>query len=76
MSPDTKPVKRVRMAALGEEFGRKLVELATGYGVSVADYCDRELDAIVTERWRAMLEAKLRGEDPVFSNALADAEGR
>lgn len=59
MSPETKPAKRVRMAALGEEFGAKLVELATGHGLSVADYCDRELDHVVTEKWRAMLEAKL-----------------
>ena len=58
MSPDTKTTKRT--VALGEEKGSKLVELATGHNVSVADYFDREFGDLVEEKWRAMLEAKLQ----------------
>lgn len=59
MSPDTKPPKRPRIVALSEDAGAKLVELATGHGLSVADYFDREFGEPLAEKWRAMLEAKL-----------------
>lgn len=60
MTTEAKPPRRTRVAALSEEFGAKLVELATGHGLSVADYCDRELDAVVTEKYLAMLAAKMQ----------------
>lgn len=73
MSPETKTAERPRMAALSPDFGRKLVELATGHGVSVADYCDSELAEIINENWRAMMQAKLDGKPlPPLKSATKD----
>jgi hypothetical protein len=58
--------------AVNEPFADKVADLARGHGMSIADYCDQHLDAVVTSKWRALFTRKLAQLDdaPDAANEL------
>ena len=64
MKQDSTATAKRTTVAVTPDFAKKLSELASDRGLSIADYCDKHLGGKVTADWRAMLARKLKTNNP------------